>query len=305
MSFPPEIIWHIASFCCPHTLTKASIVCKLWHDIFAVSNHFITYDGDIDDSNFAKIAEEIGLRKIYAINGSVTATNYDINAFLNLCVVSGDIKVPKDVITLEGLRSLTYVGKSLDFSKCMVLKSTEGLSSLRSIGGSLDFSECISLTSIDGLMHLASIGETLCFLDCISLICIKGLSYLTRICGSLNFTNCRSLISIDGLVIAFVGGYLSFLDCKALRSLEGLENLYSIGGILDFSNCGSLASIDKLISLTTVHGSMLFSNCNSLRLASLERVPIVSIYGYIGFNHNNNNNDIYRIPLHSNAIDGE
>lgn len=171
------------------------------------SNYLIVFNGDINGSNISEIMKGTDLKRIYIIKGDLY--DCDINAFPNLCLVTGNIRPLKNTPSIKGLSNLTSVGENLNFRNCIDLMSLEGLANLTTVGAFLNFYNCTNLVSLEGLTNLTSVG------------------------GYLNFRNCSNIVSLKGMSnLTYVGEFLSFRNCKLITSLECLIKLTSIGSDL-------------------------------------------------------------------------
>jgi hypothetical protein len=244
---PPELVTAIAQFCDPVTCAKASLVSRLWRDIF--SEQFFAYNGDINYQNIDSITKTFDISRIVSISGSLM--DCDINRFPNLRSITGNIQCLQDIVTLDNFRNLTTVGGCLSFCGCTGLTSVDGLQNLTTVGGCLSFFECTGLTSVDGLQNLTTVGECLSFYQCTGLTSVDGLRNLTTVGGYLMFCGCTGLSSVEGLRNLYnVAGFLSFSRCAGLSSVEGLRNLTTIGGFLNLNACTGLTSVEGLRNLT-------------------------------------------------------
>ena len=92
--------------------------------------------------------------------GDITITSQaEVDAFA-YSEVTGNISIVAvgDLTNLDGLSSLTTVGKSLYVELNVTLTNIDGLSSLTSIGMGLSLMGNSALTSVDGLSSLTTIG---------------------------------------------------------------------------------------------------------------------------------------------------
>jgi len=94
--------------------------------------------------------------------------------------ISGD-----DIINLNGLSVLTYIGGDLWIGSNDTLTSLTGLDSLTSIGGNLYIAFYDAPTSLTGLGGLTSVGGDLSIEFNVNLTSLTGLDGLTSIGGGL------------------------------------------------------------------------------------------------------------------------
>jgi len=188
--------------------------------------------------------------------------------------VSGSliIRDSADITNLDGLSSLTNVGRNLEIFENDALVDLDGLSSLTSVGGDLLISSNHALTNLDGLSSLTNVTS------------VGGGGYYMQISGNDALANLNGLSSL-----ARIGGILYIFDNDALTNLDGLSSLTSIGYELDIQNnlvlsrCTALALLlgwpvgppdDNIGGYIFVRNNQ--TGCNSVQeiLASVQTAPI-------------------------------
>ena len=163
--------------------------------------------------------------------GALELESEDDLSRVQLKAVIGDADF-RNLISAEGLESLTYIGESAYFDN---LTSARGLESLTYIDGDANFH---NLTSAEGLENLTRIGWYAYFNNLIS---SKGLGNLTHIHGDANFKSLKSARGLESLT--YIGRSAYFDN---LTSSEGLENLTRIGERANFNNLISAKGLENL-----------------------------------------------------------
>jgi len=251
---------------------------------------FITSQAQIDSF-------QINYPNCTEIEGDVTIIGDDItnlNGLIGLSLIGGSLMVGEiengignpNLVTLQGLDSLTTVGEDIVIHSNNVLTSLMGLESLISIEGSLWIGYHIwgqgggnpSLSSLAALNHLVSIGGSLWIYDNPVLTSLSGLDNVTLIGDYLLIEENNALTSLEGLNnITSIGGGLEIHGNNSLTSLTGLENLISIGGSLEVRDNEALISLTGLENLTSIGWD--FSIINNDVLTSLTGLDNVTSIG--------------------------
>ena len=166
-------------------------------------------------------AQDVFLTSQSAVDGftGTTAVNRDL-------VISGT-----DIVNLDGLSSLSTVGRFLQIQDNPMLTNVDGLSSLSPIGVNLVIIDNPMLANVDGLSSLSTID----FLDIrrnTSLINVDGLSSLGTVNSNLLIGDNPMLTNVDGLSsLSMVGGNLNILRNTSLSLCCGVFPLLDGGTI--------------------------------------------------------------------------
>ncbi len=182
--------------------------------------------------------------------------------------------------SLEGLETLTNIGRDLQISDNTALTSLSGLENLTSVGGYLEIGSYgegnHALKSLSGLENLTSVGSTLDICNNAALTSLSGLENLTSVGSTLDICNNYALKSLSGLEnITSVGGDLCIQYNYALKSLSGLENLTSVGGSLYIDDNVILTSLSGLEGLTSVGREFCIRTNALTSLSGLENLTSV------------------------------
>jgi hypothetical protein len=253
------------------------------------------------------------------VEGSVKITGADISNLDGLSVldsVFGDLTVGDNwkgvnpnLITLEGLENLNYIGEDLVIHNNDNLVSIQALSGLTRIGksmkilsndhlitltglegidslyGVIDFQNNNDLSDLTGLDNLKYIKGGLYLFTNEGLINLEGLGNLTVVAGNVDITNHSSLSSLTGMENLSSVESLVIFSNDELTSLSGLESLDSISLGLVIENNGMLSSLEGLTNLSYLNGGLRISNNDELTsLSGLE--GITSIGGSLGIEWN-------------------
>jgi hypothetical protein len=253
------------------------------------------------------------------IEGSVKITGADISNLDGLSVldsVFGDFTVGDNwkgvnpnLITLEGLENLSYIGEDLVIHNNDNLVSIKALSGLTRIGksmkilsndhltsltglegidtlyGDIDFQNNDDLSDLTGLDNLKYIEGGLYLFTNEGLIDLEGLGNLTVVAGNVDITNHSSLSSLTGMESLSSVESLVIFSNDELTSLSGLESLDSIRQGLVIENNGMLSSLEGLTNLAYLNGGLIISDNDELTsLSGLEGIN--SIGGSLGIEWN-------------------
>ena len=200
-------------------------------------------------------------------------------------IIQGD-----DIVNLNGLNGVTYIGGGIDIYSNYALTNLTGLEGLTSIGDYLRIYFNDSLTSLTGLDNLTSIGGNIEVDYNNSLTSLTGLDGLISIGGDLLICGNDSLTNLTALNnLTSVGGdiVIGSIGCSnaSLTNLSGLEGLISIGGGLGISTNPILTSLTDLGNLTSI-GDYLYINAND-SLTSLTGLDnLTSIGGNLSISFN-------------------
>ncbi len=207
----------------------------------------------------------------------VSSISWDIRVLQNMVPVwqgnyciedSSDVELLKDYTSVAG--SLIIRGK---------IKSLEGLDSLTSIGRSLYISgdkKRTYMTNLAGLRNIKSVGGNLYIKNNEALKSLSGLQNIETIGGDLEIlynTSLTDLSGLDGLMS--VGGTLDFMGNTCLTSLVGLENLTSIRGSLYIYDNDALANLSSIQNITSIEMVLCIRNnyaLTSLGMTGLQRI---------------------------------
>lgn len=244
------------------------------------------------------------------VEGSVKIIGSDISNLDGLSVldsVFGDFTVGynwkgvnPDLITLEGLENLSFIGEDLVINNNDNLVSIQALSGLTNIGksikilcnhhlislnglegidslyGYIEFQNNNDLSDLTGLDNLKYIEGGLLLFTNDGLINLEGLGNLKVVAGSIDITNHASLSSLTGMENLSSVESLFISSNDELTSLSGLESLDSIRQGLFIENNGMLSSLEGLTNLGYLNGGLIISNNNELTsLSGLEGITSV------------------------------
>ena len=165
-----------------------------------------------------------------------------------------------DITDLEGLNSITCIGRSLYFVFNANLLNMQGLYNLDSIGGYLSFYGNTGLINFQGFDNLVSIGGIYMFLNHIT--SFDGIESLIHIGGNISLIDNNFLKNIEGLQgLTDVDGYIALAQLDSLSSLSGLENLTSVGGNFGLEDMISITDLSGLDNLSYLGGVLYIGGC--------------------------------------------
>ncbi|HEY9160074.1 MAG TPA: hypothetical protein VIS94_03185 [Desulfomonilia bacterium] len=193
----------------------------------------------------------------------------DVELLKDYTAIAGSLVVRGKVKSLEGLDSLTSIGRSLCINggyKKTLMTSLSGLRNITSIGGDLYIENNEALKSLSGLQNIKSIGRDLEILGDNSLTDLSGLDGLTSVGRDLNIQDNAALSSLSGLQgIASVSGNLRIWSNAALTAL-GMTDLQKVDGDFEITDnpllCTSLAVQlqDQVLSRGGIGGTVYIKN---------------------------------------------
>jgi hypothetical protein len=230
-----------------------------------------------------------------AVEGFVKITGADIsdlNGLSMLDSVFGDLTigdywkgVNPNLITLEGLENLAFIGEDLVLHNNDNLVSMEALSGLTGIGKSIKIlcnDDLMSLTGLEGIDSLFGVIDLQNNNELSDLTGLDSLKYLKG--GLFLFTN-DGLTDLEGLSnLTVVDGNVDIDNHSSLTSLMGMENLSSVKSLVIHSN-DELTSLSGLESLDTISNGL--NIVNNLMLSSLEGLTnLKSLTGGLSISHN-------------------
>ena len=192
--------------------------------------------------------------------------------------ITGDLRIEGTSLTnVDGLVSLTSVGRSFLIDSNAALTNLDGLAALTDIGGYLRIDSNAALANIDGLATLTDVGGDLSIYNNDALININGLAALTSVGSYLVIYSNDALTNLDGLsALTGVDGGLSISNHAALTNLDGLSVLTSVGDNLNIHDNPSLTDVDGLAALTSVVGDLsIYSNDALTNINGLSALPSV------------------------------
>jgi hypothetical protein len=172
----------------------------------------------------------------------------DVELLKDYTAIDGSLIIRGKIKSLEGLDSLTSIGRTLHISggyKKTLLTTLSGLQNINSVGGDLNINNNEALKSLSGLENIRSVGGDLVIQSDISLTDLVGLDGIISVGRDLNIQDNDALTSLKGLQgITSVYGDLSIWSNKQLMSL-GMTGLQKIDGDFEVHDnpmlCDSLA----------------------------------------------------------------
>lgn len=166
----------------------------------------------------------------------------DIDEFQNLVSVSGDVSFHNlGISDLDGLASLTHIGRGLYLDRLPALISVSGLSSVTTVS-SIWINDIPLLTSLNGFQSLTGIDGDLQIHEGAVLADVTGLLNLVSVGGGLSLYN-LGLTSLNGLgQLESIGAGLSIERLPLLTSLEGLAVLDTIGTFVNVVHNAALTA---------------------------------------------------------------
>lgn len=190
-----------------------------------------------------------------------------------------------NLITLEGLENLNYIGEDLVLHNNLNLGSIEALSGLEKIGKSLKILGNSHLVSLTGLEGIDSLSGVIDFQNNSELINFTGLNNLKYIKGGLYLFTNSGLINLEGLdSLTVVDGTVDITNHSSLNSLAGIGNLSVVNNLYISSNDG-LTSLLGLESLDSIkYGLVINNNAMLTSLAGLTNLE--SLMGGLGISYN-------------------
>lgn len=204
------------------------------------------------------------------------------NDYFECNYLNGDVLVEgNDIIDLDGLNGIAYIGNDLYLENNPLLSDLTGLSSIKYIGHKFDLYENPKLIGFNGLDSLKFIGNDFWIAHNNGLINFAGLVNLDSIGGVFNVGFNNSLKCFSGLESLYlINQGFAVNNNDALSHLEGLHNLDYIGGSLSVESNDSIVNLIGIDSLSYV-GGFLRIRYNSL-LANLERLENLSPDSMLG-----------------------
>jgi len=219
----------------------------------------------------------------------------------NCTEIEGDVIIEgQNIINLNGLNVLTFIGGNLRIGRATSyysnpnLTSLSGLDNVTSIGGYLLIQGNFSLTSLTGLENINYVTGGLLIRNNHSLTDLSGLDNLDSIGGSLTMYYNNAMVSLSGLDnVTSIGGGISIgeyhyfggvIGNRSLTSLSGLENLTTIGGSLGIYCNVNLTSLTALNNLASIGGGLEIGGNDSLpNLTGLDNLTSIQGSISIGF----------------------
>lgn len=203
--------------------------------------------------------------QVYEGNISLS-TQSEVDDF-NYTIITGNLRIDEtisgDIVNLNGLSQLEFVGGSLTIFLNSALTSLDGLNNLNSVGGSISINGNLALNSIVALSNLVSIGGDLSIAHTPVLTSLNGLSGLTSI-RSLSLHSVSALSDIQALSsLSVITENITINGCIALQNLNGLDGITSIGGNLDL-NFNGFVDLTGLHNLSSVGGFVQINELDNL-----------------------------------------
>jgi len=236
-------------------------------------NNLISVGGNLRISGNDNLTSIVGLNNLVSVEDNVLIGWYE-GANPNL-------------ISLEGLNSLEYVGGFLQIDRNYILTSLSGLESISEVSGDLrigtDYGTTLEetgnpmLVDISALSNLVSLGGGIEMSANELLPNLNGLENLSTVAHIYLYQN-NSLSNLSGLdnIITIDGGLQ--IEGLPLTNLSGLINLTSIGDFVWFIDNDWLTDFSELHNLTSINGELIFSECDSLlSLSGLDSLDAGSI----------------------------
>jgi hypothetical protein len=158
-----------------------------------------------------------------------------------------------NLLTLNGLENLSFIGGDLEIIKNTNLFSISGLAGISNILGDLRIKDNPDLTSLAGLDNLDDFYGALIIGNNNLLLNLTGLEKLEHI----EYFAChgnQGLTNLEGLNnLITINGSLALGDNPSMPSLAGLDNLSYTGGIyLESTSLFSFAGLESLDSAGTI-----------------------------------------------------
>lgn len=243
-------------------------------------------------------SEEIANSSVYEGDLNIS-TQAEIDTF-NYSKVTGYIQIlgetENEITNLNGLKSLTYVGKYLGIDLNNNLRSLNGLENLKYIGEQFSILGAENLTSIEALRNLTHIGDH-CTIHNTSLVSLNGFNNLKEINGVLSITGNPNLASLNGLQnLIKIKLDLIVTENKNLLNFNGLDNINHIGRTLyilrnnNLQNFNIPLELEELKSIYLAENKILSSldELKNLNTSNIERIEIIdnqSLIDYCGIRH--------------------
>lgn len=220
------------------------------------------------NAELASIDGLSGLREVGSLTISDNPLLPDLDALAQVIVIPGDVSVwsCRDLYSLSGLQSLTFVGGSLSvrlnpsivdlglhslttirqalrITRNAALPSLNGLSGLRQVSGDVEIAENPSLRDVGAGIRLRGIGGSLRISGNSGLQRLDGLNDLFYVGGSLLITGNASLSRLGGLHrLSAVAGSLTIRDNPALEAFDAFGDQLHLGGDVTISGNPRLPS---------------------------------------------------------------
>lgn len=241
-------------------------------------------------------------------NGITFTSQSQISSFHNnypgCTVIEGDVIIDPqpsgNIISLNGLSGLTYIGGSLIIRSTTNMSSLAGLGSLDSIGGSLSIFNTWGLTNLSALGSLKLIRGDFAFYDNHGVSDLNGLTALARVNGRVDIFSNPEMTSLNGLNnLTNIGGSLQIAQNIALTSLNGLNGLKSVGGDVVIGGfnpqintvLSTLAGLDQLTSV----GGLLWILYNPA-LQNVNGLGSLTTVNRLSITNNSNLNSLAGLP---------
>lgn len=167
------------------------------------------------------------MNKIQQINGRLHISNDQLSTLYglnSLFSVEGLVNISvSNIINLEGLESLQYIGSHLIISDNTNLENVEHLNNLTFVGGRLSIQDNPNLISLNGLQNLNNVGEWISILGNSQLTSLSGIDNISPssfggLEGGLYITNSENLTTCN---LPNICEYLSFDPTQNHRVISG------------------------------------------------------------------------------------
>lgn len=141
------------------------------------------------------------------IEGNSSISIQSLTGLSQITSIDGKLRIAhnEDLLDLEGLENLNYLGEDMLIFSNEQLEDISALSQLDEIGGYLHIHTNLSLTNLTGLQNISSVGESLLIFDNDNLEEISALGQIATIGGSLTVAKNDSLTTLVGLENIFFG----------------------------------------------------------------------------------------------------
>ncbi|RLD51636.1 MAG: hypothetical protein DRJ05_18205, partial [Bacteroidetes bacterium] len=265
-----------------------------------------TVGGEVDIVNLPDLTSMGGLGSLFSTGASFAVNNCpllsNMQGLNSLSTIEGMFwLLQNDALnSLTGLESLNYIGNGINFSH-LELINLNGLDNLTFVGGSIIIQNQNNFINFEGLNSLNQYNGWLIvfnndvqvnmagleFVNSLAQLQIKscpnfsdfsGLDNLINIEGYLNIWNNQSLNNLSGLdALTSVGGYFEIGSNDALTTLNGINNLNAVGGNLWIDNNFALTSLSGLENLTTIGLDLQIDN--NIDLVNIEALSNLTMVG--------------------------
>ena len=199
-----------------------------------------------------------------------------------------------NLLSLDGLESLTTITNYMSIAYNPLLNSISGLQNLNQVTNTLSILNNDSLLSLTGLEQITTAGQV-SIGDNLNLLTLQGLHNLVS-CSSISLQENASLNTLVGLSGLSSTGSISVAQCPSLTNLNGLQNLTAVNRKLSIFECTGLLTLEGIENViftdnsVNLHELVIWGNTNITNLDPLQNYTFNR--GYISIISNTSLTDL-------------